>query len=83
MSRASTKVAGKPLRAKRLRRRSDRSQSTLEIMERLLGRPVSISVNGEQTRASALQAIMLQLVQKVWRRAETQAGAPSQRTSPS
>ena len=43
----------------------DRSQSTLEIIEGLLGRPVSISVNGEQTQASALQAIMLQLVQKI------------------
>jgi hypothetical protein len=42
-----------------------RSQSTLEIIEGLLGRPVPISVNGEQTQASALQAIMLQVVQKV------------------
>ena len=65
MSRTSTKAASKPRPAKRSRRRSDRSQSTLEIIERLLGRPVSISVNGEQTQASALQAIMLQLVQKV------------------
>src|ERR1700677_1720938 len=65
MSRTSTKVASKSRPAKRSRRRSDRSQSTLEIIERLLGRPVSISVNGEQTQASALQAIMLQLVQRV------------------
>jgi hypothetical protein len=65
MSRAPTKTPSRPRRSKRLRRRSDRSQSTLEIIEGLLDRPVSISVNGEQTQASALQAIMLQLVQKV------------------
>ena len=65
MSRTSTKAGSKPRPAKRSRRRSDRSQSTLEIIEWLLGRPVSISVNAEQTKASALQAIMLQLVQKV------------------
>jgi hypothetical protein len=65
MSRTSTKAASKPRPAKRSRQRSDRSRSTLEIIEGLLGRPVSISVNGEQTQASALQAIMLQLVQKV------------------
>jgi hypothetical protein len=66
MSRVSTDAA-KPRRAKRSRCRSGRSQSTLEIIEGLLGRPVPISVNGEQTQASALQAIMLQLVQKVCR----------------
>ena len=64
MSRAATDAA-KPRRAKRPRRRSGRSQSTLEIIEGLLSRAVPISVNGEQTPASALQAIMLQLVQKV------------------
>jgi hypothetical protein len=64
MSRTATDAA-KPRRAKRPRRRSGRSQSTLEIIEGLLDRPVPISVNGEQTQASALQAIMLQLVQKV------------------
>jgi hypothetical protein len=62
MSRAPTKAPSKPRRSKRLRRRSGRSQSTLEIIEGLLDRPVSISVNGEQTQASALQEIMLQLV---------------------
>ena len=65
MSRTSTKAGSKPRPAKRSGHRSDCSQSTLEIIEELLGRPVSISVNAEQTKASALQAIMLQLVQKV------------------
>ena len=65
MVRASIKAESKPRPAKRLRRRLRRSQSTLEVVEALLGRSVSISVNGEQTQASALQAIMLQLVQKV------------------
>ena len=65
MSRSSTKAPGKPRRAKRSRRRSDRSQSTLEIIEGLLERRISISVNGEPTQASALQAIMFQLLQRV------------------
>ena len=64
MSRASTKAPGKPRRAKRWRRRSDRSQSTLEIIEGLLERRISISVNGEPTQAPALQAIMFQLLQR-------------------
>jgi hypothetical protein len=64
MSRAATDAA-KPRRAKRPRRGSVPSQGTLEIIEGLLSRAVPISVNGEQTPASALQAIMLQLVQKV------------------
>jgi uncharacterized protein DUF5681 len=65
MSRASTKPPGKPRRAKRSGPRSDRSQTTLEIIERLLERRISISVNGEPTQASALQAIMFQLLQQV------------------
>jgi hypothetical protein len=64
MSRTATDAA-KPRRAKRPRRGSVPSQGTLEIIEGLLSRAVPISVNGEQTPASALQAIMLQLVQKV------------------
>jgi hypothetical protein len=64
MSRTSTKATGKPRQAKRSGHRSDRSESTLEIIEGLLERRISISVNGEPTRASALQAIMFQLLQR-------------------
>jgi hypothetical protein len=64
MSGASTKAPGEPRRAKRPRRRSRRSQSTLEIMEALLERRISITVNGEPKRLSALQAIMFQLLQR-------------------
>jgi hypothetical protein len=60
----ATKVPGKAPREKPSRRRSDRTQSTLEIVEGLLERRISISVNGEPTQASALQAIMLQLLQR-------------------
>src|SRR5271155_1824039 len=62
MSGASTKAPGEPRRAKRSRRRSDRSRSTLEIVERLLERRISISVNGEPKQSSALQAIMFHLL---------------------
>jgi hypothetical protein len=64
MIRASTKATGKPRPAKRSGRRSDRSESTLQIVEGLLERRISISVNGEPTQASALQAIMFQLLQR-------------------
>ena len=46
------------------RRRPIRRESTLEIMERLLMRQVSISVHGRAMRVPAAKAIMLQLVQK-------------------
>jgi hypothetical protein len=59
-----TKTPGEPRRAKRPRRRSARSQNTLEIIEGLLERRISISVNGEPTQVSALQAIMFQLLQR-------------------
>jgi Family of unknown function (DUF5681) len=65
LSRASAKASGKPRRTKRSRRRSDRSQSTLEIIEDLLERRLSINVNGEPTQATALQAIMFQLLQRI------------------
>jgi hypothetical protein len=48
----------------RRRRRSVRQESTLEIMERLLTRRVSISVSGQAKRVSASEAIVLQLMQK-------------------
>jgi hypothetical protein len=64
MSGPSIKAPGEPRRAKRPRRRSRRSQSTLEIMEGLLERRISISVNGEPKPSSALQAIMFQLLQR-------------------
>jgi hypothetical protein len=64
MSGASAKAPGEPRRAKRPRRRSGRSQNTLEIIEGLLERRISISVNGEPKQSSALQAIMFQLLQR-------------------
>lgn len=51
-------------RAKGRRRRPARRESTLEIMERLLTRRVSISVSGQARRLSASEAIVLQLMQK-------------------
>jgi hypothetical protein len=41
-----------------------RQQSTLEIMERLLTSPVPITVGGTATRVTALEAIILQVMQK-------------------
>jgi molybdopterin biosynthesis enzyme MoaB len=41
-----------------------RQQSTLEIMERLLTSPVLITVGGTATRVTALEAIILQVMQK-------------------
>jgi rRNA processing protein Krr1/Pno1 len=48
----------------RRRRRAGRQESTLEIMERLLTRRVSISVSGQVKRVSSSEAIVLQLMQK-------------------
>ena len=48
----------------RRRRRPARQESTLEIMDRLLARRVSISVSGQAKRVSASEAIVLQLMQK-------------------
>ena len=48
----------------RRRRRPARQESTLEIMDRLLARRVSISVNGQAKQVSASEAIVLQLIQK-------------------
>ena len=45
-------------------RRPPRQESTLEIMDRLLARRVSISVSGQAKRVSASEAIVLQLMQK-------------------
>jgi len=45
-------------------RESSRQESTLEIMDRLLSRRVSISVSGHARQVSASDAIVLQLVQK-------------------
>jgi hypothetical protein len=53
-------------RAKSQRRcRPTRQESTLEIMERLLTRRVSVSVSGQAKQLSASEAIVLQLMQKV------------------
>ncbi len=46
------------------RRRLGRHEGTLEIIERLLTRQVSLSVSGEPKQVSAAEAIVLQLVQK-------------------
>jgi hypothetical protein len=48
------------------RRRRQRvcQDSTLEIMERLFARRVSISASGQAKRVSGLEAIVLQLMQK-------------------
>jgi Family of unknown function (DUF5681) len=51
-------------RAKGRRRRPARRESTLEIMDRLLTRRVSISLSGQARRVSASEAIVLQLMQK-------------------
>ena len=48
----------------RRRRRPARQESTLEIMDRLLARRVSISVSGHAKQVSASEAIVLQLMQK-------------------
>jgi hypothetical protein len=45
-------------------RRAASQESTLEIMERLLTRRVSISPSGQAKRVSASEAIVLQLMQK-------------------
>ncbi len=46
------------------RRSRARQQSTLEIMERLLSSPVAITISGAATRVTALEAIILQVMQK-------------------
>jgi len=51
-------------RAKGRRRRPARRESTLEIMDRLLTRRVSISLSGQARRVSVSEAIVLQLMQK-------------------
>jgi hypothetical protein len=48
----------------RRRRRPAGQESTLEIMDRLLARRVSISVSGHAKQVSASEAIVLQLIQK-------------------
>ena len=48
----------------RRRRRPARQEGTLDIMERLLARRVSISVSGQAKQVSASEAIVLQLMQK-------------------
>lgn len=60
---------------KRSRRRKGRgplkngqksSESMAEMIDRLLGLPVEITVRGEQERTNALKAIMFQLFQKAF-----------------
>ena len=48
----------------RRRRRPTRQESTLEIMDRLLARRVSISMSGNAKQVSASEAIVLQLIQR-------------------
>ncbi len=55
---------GGPRPKGRRRRRPARQESTLEIMDRLLARRVSISVSGQAQQVSASEAIVLQLMQK-------------------
>jgi hypothetical protein len=57
-------VARGARRAKSPRRRRARQESTLEIMDRLLTRLVSLSVTGQAKQVSASEAIVLQLLQK-------------------
>ena len=67
MGPGSTETAGRARRTPRkgsAAARPARQESTLEIMERLLTRRVSISVSGQATRVSASEAIVLQLMQK-------------------
>jgi len=49
----------------RRRRRPARQESTLDIVDRLLARRVSIRMNGQAKQVSASDAIVLQLTQKV------------------
>ncbi|SFK85424.1 DUF5681 domain-containing protein [Methylocapsa palsarum] len=49
---------------KRRRRRGDRSESALDILNRLLAAPMSISLGGEPRQVCVIEAIMLQLIQK-------------------
>jgi hypothetical protein len=52
-------------RAKSRRRRPPtRGEGTLEIMDRLLARRVSISLSGQAKQVTASEAIVLQLMQK-------------------
>ena len=46
------------------RRRPARQKSTREIMDRLLARRVSISMSGQAKQVSALEAIVLKLIQE-------------------
>jgi hypothetical protein len=54
--------AGRPKGPRR--RQRARQESTLDIMERLFAHRVSMSVSGQAKRVSALEAIVLQLMQK-------------------
>src|SRR5262249_50321173 len=56
-------TAGRKSRARR-RQRSASRESALAIMDRLLTSPVSITVSGELKQVSAVEAIVLQLLQK-------------------
>lgn len=47
------------------RRKRKRPESTVSIIDSLLLTPVQITVNGETKKASALEAIIFQLLQKV------------------
>ena len=48
----------------RRRRRRARREGSLAIIERLLTRPVSLSISGKRAQVAAAEAIMLQLMQK-------------------
>lgn len=51
-------------RQTRARRRRNRRESTIAIIDRLLAGYVPITINGETTRVPAAQAIILQLLKK-------------------
>jgi hypothetical protein len=53
-----------PKSCARRRQRSASRESALTILDRLLTSPVSITVSGEFKRVSAVEAIVLQLLQK-------------------
>lgn len=45
-------------------RKSRRAESTLDVIDRLLLRPIPLSLNGETRKDAALAAIVLQLLRK-------------------
>lgn len=63
-SKKPPRVGGAPGNRLRRRRRPSRHESTLAIMDRLLTSRVSITLSGQPKQISAIEAIVLQLMQK-------------------